>query len=119
MTGLHLQNTSHKLQMPINIEICLDFWKKLKGLMFTPEIGNYQGLLFVESTPSRINTAIHMFFMNYDIAVIWLDKNKVVLDKALAKKWHPAYIPSRPAVYVLETHPNRLTDFSIGDILNW
>jgi len=119
MTSASLQNSSHKLARSIRFDFYLSFWLKLKGLMFTKQIGEYEGVMFVEANPSRINTAIHMFFMNYDIAVIWLDKDKKVVDKVLARKWAPAYVPAQPACYVLETHPDRLGDFSIGDLINW
>jgi uncharacterized membrane protein (UPF0127 family) len=119
MTSGSLQNSSTKLAHPIQFRFYLSFWLKLKGLMFSRQIGEYEGVMFVEERPSRLNTAIHMFFMNYDIAVIWMDKQKKVVDKALAKKWAPAYVPAQPACYVLETHANRLSDFTIGDTIHW
>jgi len=68
-----------------------------------------------EGSDSRINASIHMFFMNYDIAVVWLDSNMSVVDCTLAYRWQPYYIPNRPARYILETHPARIADFSPGD----
>lgn len=62
-----------------------------------------------------MDTSIHMFFMRFDLGVIWLDGNFKVVDKVLAKKWHPYYAPKGKAQYVIEAHPSRLNDFTIGD----
>ncbi len=62
-----------------------------------------------------MNSSIHMLFMNYAIAVIWLDRDLVVVDKVLAKPWALAYLPKKPARYVVELHSSRLDDFAEGD----
>jgi uncharacterized membrane protein (UPF0127 family) len=58
-----------------------------------------------------------MMFMNCAITVLWLIKDFVVVDKVLAKKWRPAYIPEKPAQYVVELHQDKFLDFNIGDLL--
>lgn len=69
----------------------------------------------VQDTQSRVNASIHMFFMNFDIAVIWLDNHLQVVDVKIARKWQPMVAPISPARYILETHPDRISDFNIGD----
>lgn len=69
----------------------------------------------VQDSESRLNSAIHMFFMNFDIATIWLDNQLQVVDAKLARRWQPAITPRAPARFILETHPARLSEFSIGD----
>lgn len=83
--------------------------------MFHPGIDNTEGILLSYSRPTRLDSSIHMFFMNFDLAVIWLDENFRVVDKILAKRWKPYYAPAIAATHVLETHPDRLVDFSNGD----
>jgi uncharacterized membrane protein (UPF0127 family) len=83
--------------------------------MLKPNINESDGILIDEGSASRLNASIHMFFMNFDIAVIWLDPDFRVVGKVLARKWKPYYAPEVPARYILETHPNRLDDFEIGD----
>lgn len=83
--------------------------------MFRPDLAPDKGLLFVYKRDSRVDTSIHMFFMNFDIAVIWINESMQVVDKVLAKRWKPAYAPKAGAKYVLETHAERLTDFEIGN----
>lgn len=71
----------------------------------------------VQPRADRLDAAIHMFFMNFDIAVIWADEHLLVVDVQLARRWRPAYAPAKAAKYVLETHPDRLKDYTIGDQL--
>ena len=85
------------------------------GLMFTKEIDPNSGIIIAEKNESRARTSIHMMFMRYDIAAIWLDKDLVVVGSVLAKKWNPYYAPERRAQYVVEAHPSQLSTFSIGD----
>lgn len=85
--------------------------------MFEEQIGSYDGILLKMEQLSRLNTSIHMLFMNFEIAVIWLDENLVVVDTTLAKRWRLYYAPSKPALSVVEIHPARLDDFKIGEQL--
>ena len=85
--------------------------------MFSRELKPEDGLILVENNESRINTSIHMMFMNYDITVLWLDKQMVIVDKVLARKWVPFYIPKKPAQYVVELHHSKFSEYSIGDKL--
>ena len=112
---VEITNTSSALPAALKVSICNTFATKLRGLMFTPSIDPEAGLLFVEPGDSKINSSIHMFFMNYDIAVIWMNRELEVVDLILAKKWHAAYVPARPASYTLELHPSRLADFHLDD----
>lgn len=85
--------------------------------MFAKEIHLNSGILLSSKNESRLDSAIHMLFMNFDLAVIWLDKNLTVVDLCLAKKWRSFYFPAKPAMYVLETHPAHLKNFRLGDQL--
>jgi len=83
--------------------------------MFTKKLDVDNGIIIAEQKESTARTAIHMMFMNFDITVLWLDKKLVVVDKALAKKWGLIYVPNKPAQYVVELHPSKFSDFSVGD----
>ena len=56
--------------------------------------------------------------MRFDIAVIWLDSDYMVVDKKKAKKWALSYIPAKPACFVLEAHPDRYDDFQVGNVIS-
>jgi len=83
--------------------------------MFQRSLSPTFGLLLADSMESRVNSAIHMFFMNFDLAVIWLDKNFCVVDVQIARKGHVIYSPSAPAQYTLETSVNNFPFYHPGD----
>ncbi len=71
----------------------------------------------VQPRSDRLDAAIHMLFMNFDITTIWLDDSLCVVDSRLCRRWHPGYIPAKAARYVLEAHATRQNDFLKGDQL--
>ena len=116
MKTVKIVNISNHAE-PITAHVSDKFISKLMGLMFKKQLNPNFGLFFKETSESRINTSIHMFFMRFDITVLWINKNFVVVDKVLAKKWRPYYAPKTPAQYTIELHSDRLKDFNIGDQL--
>lgn len=98
---------------------CASYWCHFKGLQLVRNLPEDQGLLFVTGSESRAGTAIHMFFMFINIAVVWLDKDQVVVDKTFAKPWRPAYAPKSPAQYYIEANPTLLDKVNVGDKLNF
>jgi len=97
------------------VQWCASFFCKLRGLMFRRSLTIDEGLLLVEEVESRASTSIHMLFMAFPIAVVWLDEKFHVVDVTIAKPWRPAYIPRKPARYTLEAAPQILDHLSIGD----
>ncbi len=92
---------------------CASYWSRLRGLMFRRRLD--EALVLVEAADSRTATAIHMFFVPFAIATIWIDSQGRVVDKVLAKPWRPFYGPRAPARYVLEAAPEVLEKVSVGD----
>ena len=70
---------------------CDSFGAKLRGLMFRRSIDADEGLMLVEDRAGIAATAIHMFFVPFDIAAIWLDDDLRIVHTALAKPWRPYY----------------------------
>jgi hypothetical protein len=101
----------------LNLKVCDTFFNRFKGLMLTKELAPDGGIMLVGDAESKVNASIHMMFMRYDITVLWLDKEMVLVDKVLAKKWKMYYAPQAPAQYILEIHPDRFDDFAVGDKL--
>jgi uncharacterized membrane protein (UPF0127 family) len=101
----------------ITVKACENFGSKFLGLMFKSDLYPNEGILLVEKNESTIGTAIHMFFMRFDISVFWMDRSFRVVDKVLARAWRPFYSSKHPAQYVLETHPSQFDTFEIGEIL--
>ncbi len=96
---------------------CASFWCKFRGLMFRRTLPEDEGLLFVYDRESRTETSIHMFFMRFPIAIVWLNGEGIVVDMVLAKPWRPFYAPRQPARYFVEASPSLLDRVMIGDRL--
>jgi uncharacterized protein len=104
---------------PIQARWCQSFFSRLRGFTFRSDLGDNEGLMLVEARESRLDTAIHMFFVWTDLAVVWVNSDRVVVDQVLAKAWRPFYASSQPARYVLEFHPRRQGDFLPGDRISF
>ena len=119
MKLIRVENIDQPLPTPLQAIYCDSFLCRLRGLMFLSHLATEQGLMLVEGRDSRLDTAIHMLFVFMDLAVIWINSDKVVVDTVLARAWRPAYTPRQPARYILEIHPGRLGEFKIGDIIEF
>ena len=110
-----IENKNREIKSPPLIKYCDTFLTQLRGFTFHPRLSRDEGLLLVGTRDSRLESSIHMLFVSFDLAVIWIDSNFQVVDKVLAKSWRPAYFSKQPAKYVLEIHPDRWGDYEIGD----
>jgi uncharacterized membrane protein (UPF0127 family) len=110
-----IENKKRKIEGALRIKYCDTFLTQLRGLTFRSRLPRDEGLLLVGKRDSRLDSSIHMFFVPFDLSVIWIDSEMRVVDKVLAKSWRPAYFSKQPARYVLEIHPERWGDFEIGD----
>jgi len=110
-----IKNKNRVTQGILYIKYCDTFFTQLRGLTFHSQLSRDKGLLLAGKRDSRLDSSIHMLFVSFDLAVIWISANMQVVDKVLAKSWRPAYFSRQPARYVLEIHPERWGDFEIGD----
>jgi len=94
---------------------CDSFASRLRGLMFRRGLNPGEALILAEAADSRSATSIHMFFVPFAIAAVWIDSRGRVVDKVLARPWRPFYAARAPARYVLETDPQFLERIDIGD----
>jgi len=119
MRRVIIRNTSTPQATPIRAVYADTFLLRLRGLMFSPQLANDEGILLVEDRESTLNTSIHMLFMNFDITAVWLDSANRVVDVQLARRWRLAYAPKSPAKSVLEIHTDHLGFFHPGDQLTF
>ena len=112
-----LINTSTGTILLSKVHWCDSFLCKLRGLMFRSHLEDGEGLLMVEPRASRSGASIHMLFMSFPIATIWLDGSMCVVDSVLAKPWRPAYIPAKAAKFTLEASSDLLSKVSVGETL--
>jgi uncharacterized membrane protein (UPF0127 family) len=92
---------------------------RLIGLQFRRRLNPGEALILVKDKDSIANSSIHMFFVFFPIAAIWINSKGKVTSAQLAKPWRPYYASSEPACYVLETSPDLLEKISEGDILDF
>jgi uncharacterized protein len=98
---------------------CNSFLSKLRGFTFRRRLRANDGLVLVEKSDSRTTTAIHMFFVFFDLGVVWVNDAGEVVDTVLARAWRPFYAPKRPARYVVECHPALLAQVKVGDYVHF
>ena len=110
-----ITNLTRPSAKKLTVKLCNTFITRFRGLMLVPSILPESGVLIDEQSDSIAGTSIHMLFMNFDIAVVWINSQLQVVDARIAKRWRPMYAPAKPARYVLELHPDRLPDFQPGD----
>ena len=92
---------------------------RLRGLQFRRHLKPGEALILVKDKDSIANTSIHMFFVFFSIAAIWINHKGKVTSAQLAKPWRPYYASPEPASYVVETAPEYLDKISVGDLIDF
>ncbi len=101
----------------IKVEIADDFWKRVIGLSFSKK----KNMFFILPYESR--WSLWMFAVRYPIKMIFIDKNKIVIDikngepLSFDPKTWITYKPKKPCKYILETPFN--LKIRIGDRIIW
>ena len=96
-----------------NAKLCDDFFSKFIGLMFSR---NNNNALIFKFKDERI-ISLHMLFVFYHIDVLFLGKNKTVVDKKENLMPFAFYKSKKKAMYAVEI-PNgtiKKTKTEIGD----
>jgi uncharacterized membrane protein (UPF0127 family) len=94
---------------------CNGAWCRLKGLQLRRRLEDGEALLLVHPADSVALSAIHMFFVFFPIAAIWIESGGRVVEARIAKPWRPYYAAPSPAKYVLESSPEMLDRVQVGD----
>lgn len=115
MRFIHIVNQSRLQKITLQASVCETFFSRFRGLMFRKSLQLSEAILLDEHKDSRVTTSIHMFFMRFDIAAVWINNEMTVVDCQIAKKWQPYYASQKPARFILEAHPDQLINFHIGD----
>jgi uncharacterized membrane protein (UPF0127 family) len=115
MKQVRIVNNSRPLPQPLLGDWCASFLCRLRGLAWRCRLAPDEALILVQTRPSRSGAAIHMFGMFFDLAIIWLDEGRRVVDAQLAFRWRSILQPAQAALYVIECAPQRLSEFHVGD----
>jgi uncharacterized membrane protein (UPF0127 family) len=89
------------------------------GLQFRRRLNPGEALILVMSKDSITQSSIHMFFVFFSIAAVWITSKGKVTGAQLAKPWRPFYSSPKPAQYVIETSPSFLEKIKVGDKLDF
>lgn len=115
MRKVLIRNTTRPAVQPFAVIYCDSFLCRLRGLTFRRRLSPEEGLLLVESHEGRLDAAIHMLGVWFELGVVWINASGFVVDTCLAHPWRVSYVPRNPARFVLEVAPDRLSDFVVGD----
>lgn len=116
---MEVWNETQGKQVLGRVRRCASYLCRLRGLTFRRRLNEDEGLLLVGRRESRTDTAIHMFFVFFPIAAVWLDGRGRVVDAKLARPFRPFYGPHAPAQDVLEGPPSVLKKVKTGDQLRF
>ena len=115
-----LSNKTTKKKIIDKTFLAKTHWQKMKGLMFEDAKKFDYGLIFCLPRESIANSTIHMLFVFFPIDLVYLNKNKKVVD--IAKNILPfslGYAPKKPSKYFVELPAGKSKGIKIGHVLNW
>ncbi len=102
------------------IKYCTNTFSRTKGLRFSKPLKEKQALILVAEKESITETMIDMLFVFFPIDVLWLDKNKRVVDmRRSVKPFTFLIMPKRPAKYVVELKEGMANNINLGDELKF
>mgnify|MGYP001557874702 CR=1 FL=1 len=102
----------------MRIKYCNSILSKFIGLRFSKKLSKDEALLMINNKEGIFNSCVDMLFVFFPIEVFWLDKNKVIIDKARLRPFSLIKFPKKPAKYILETLPSSIKT-TIGSKINF
>ena len=95
---MSIRNATKNMIIWHNAKLCDDVFSKLVGLMF---LKNKKIALIFKFNKEK-SIALHMFFVFHPIGVLFLDKNKIVVDKKENFMPFTFYKSRKKAMYAVE-----------------
>ena len=115
-----LFNKTKKKQVMANVKLATTTFNKLKGLMFENQQRFDYALVFPLPRESIAMATIHMLFVFFPIDVVYLDKNKRVVDIVRQlQPFTPSYSPKKPSKFFVELPAGKSKGISMGNELSW
>ncbi len=112
---MQIRNLTRDILIAQHVRVANSFRSRLIGLMGHRTFGMYDGLLLFPCN------SIHTCFMHFSIDVIFLDRDKLVLDVRIdLPPWRVTHVVPR-SYYVLELPAHTLSSIHVeaGDHLEW
>ena len=115
-----LLNKTTDKQVIAKVRLAKSTWEKLQGLMFEKNQKFDYALIFILPQESIARATIHMLFVFFPIDVVYLDKNKKVVDiVSNLQPFTPSCSPKKPSKFFIELPPGKSKGISLGDTLEW
>jgi uncharacterized membrane protein (UPF0127 family) len=114
-TILSVRNRSSGQVLIESARWCGSRFCRLRGLQFRRKLVPGEALILAWMKDSIPQTTIHMFFVTFPIAAVWINGQGRVTSVQLARPWRPYYASPEPARYVLETTPDFIDKIHVGD----
>ena len=102
-----------------NVRFASNGLERMKGLMFEDKKKFNYALVFDFPSESRIGTSLHMLFVFFPIDVLFLDKEKKIVDKVTLQPFIPNYTPKKAAKYVIEMSKGTAKSAKLGQKVEW
>ncbi len=111
---MKLKNITKNKILINKIKLCKNFLNKSIGLILHKKL-NDKGLVFICKKEKK--KSLHMIFVFFPIDVLYLNKNKRVIEMKKNFKPFSFYIPEKKAKYILELPEGTIgkTKTEIGD----
>ncbi|MBT3464804.1 DUF192 domain-containing protein [archaeon] len=113
-----LINKTNNKKIVSKIKFCKSILSKSKGLMFSKKILD-EGLVFIFK--GNVKIGLHMFFVFFPIDVLFLDKDKKVVE--IKQNFNPwtTYHPKIKSKYIIELPNNAIkkSKTKIGDVIEF
>jgi len=113
-----LYNNSKKKQVISKVKYADSIALQAKGLMFERKKNFDYALVFPFPRETRAGASIHMFFVFFPIAAVYLNSKMVVVDIAVLKPFALNYTPKKPAAYLIEMPVLAGKKIAVGDKLS-
>ena len=98
---------------------CQNFWCHFSGLMLRRSLPEDEGLLFVFRRQNVAETTIHMLFMFFSIAAVWIDNEGSCSGCQTRQTLAACLCPAKAARYLIEARPVVLERVKVGDRLTF
>lgn len=100
---MYIKNTTKKTLIAKNAKVCKNIFSKSLGLMFSRKL---KPLIFIFKKEKII--PLHMFFVFYPIDILFLNKNKIIVE--IKENFMPFtfYAPKNKAKYIIELPKNAI-----------
>ena len=94
---------------------CENFLPRAKGLMFSRPLKQGSGVVLVSPKEGILETTIHMLFVFFPLDIVWLNKDKEIVDMQRKVKPFTFVAPKKAAKYVLELPCGVCENLKLGD----